>query len=435
MSIILWKYHIFNYLTSLFIPGIGHGLAYTPAIVVVGYYFDKYRTVASGIASVGAGVGMMSFPPLIQFFMDYYSWREIMVFISCLYAQICVFGALMMPLPLNDLDSTVEVKSDNSNVKPICSDNAQSQSTRNDDGGSLKEEIVNNGKTLEPGVHCCEKSLKPDHKPAPVMLSSSGLNAAHSLMHLNDISKNREALKLSSTSVYEKLSTCDHDGAHHKGNMNGSIDSLDMNGNPTRKVSSCSCSNIGLYFGTCCGYSCSCSKSGTLHFVFTGKFMIFCASIFMFGIGLSALYLHLSAFAIASGASETEASFLITLLGISSIISRVFTGVAGNDNSIDNTILYIGAFGIAGISTMICPSFGTSSNGRMVYALFFGFYGSCFNVLLAPLTVEIIGLKNLSMAFGIEMVVNGVAYFIGPPIAGWLFDVTKSYRGSFFLAG
>ena len=38
-------------------PGIGFGMMYLPSIVVVGFYFDKKRALATGIAVCGSGIG------------------------------------------------------------------------------------------------------------------------------------------------------------------------------------------------------------------------------------------------------------------------------------------------------------------------------------------------------------------------------------------
>ena len=38
--------------------GLGFGLIYVPAIVSVGFYFEKKRSIAMGIAVCGSGLGM-----------------------------------------------------------------------------------------------------------------------------------------------------------------------------------------------------------------------------------------------------------------------------------------------------------------------------------------------------------------------------------------
>ena len=305
--------------------GVGHGLAYTPAIVVVGYYFDHYRTAASGLASVGAGAGMLVFPILIEFMVTHYTWRETLVITACIYMQIVVFGALMRPLDLSQLQ---------------------------------KEAIE------------MERTVTGEF---------NGVGGAGSSLN------GSPARRVSPT------------GSHATVSSTRTIRCMHL---PRRRIL------------TFCAFKQSLKKLTQM------KFLIFCWSIFTFGIGLSALYLHLSAFMMSKGASERESMLMLSITGVASIISRVITGIAGNDHSIDNLILYIGTFGITGIATLFCPVLGVTYTGRVAYAIVLGFYGSCFNVLLAPLTVELIGLQYLTTAFGIEMVVNGIAYLLGPPIAG-----------------
>jgi len=40
-----------------FLKGIGFGLIYVPSIVSVGFYFEKKRSLAMGIAVCGSGLG------------------------------------------------------------------------------------------------------------------------------------------------------------------------------------------------------------------------------------------------------------------------------------------------------------------------------------------------------------------------------------------
>uniref|UniRef100_A0A158PCL8 MFS domain-containing protein n=1 Tax=Angiostrongylus cantonensis TaxID=6313 RepID=A0A158PCL8_ANGCA len=60
-----------NIYTFMFIygvlGGVGFGMIYLPAIVVVGYYFESKRAIATGIAVAGSGVGTMVMPFLTEF--------------------------------------------------------------------------------------------------------------------------------------------------------------------------------------------------------------------------------------------------------------------------------------------------------------------------------------------------------------------------------
>ncbi len=57
------------------IGGIGFGLIYLPAIVSVGYYFEKKRALATGIAVCGSGFGTFVFAPLASLLLQHYDWK------------------------------------------------------------------------------------------------------------------------------------------------------------------------------------------------------------------------------------------------------------------------------------------------------------------------------------------------------------------------
>ena len=53
----------------------GFGLMYLPSIVIVGYYFDKKRALATGIAVCGSGIGTFIFGPFTRILLDEYGWK------------------------------------------------------------------------------------------------------------------------------------------------------------------------------------------------------------------------------------------------------------------------------------------------------------------------------------------------------------------------
>ena len=57
------------------VGGIGFGLIYLPAIVSVGYYFEKKRALATGIAVCGSGFGTFVFAPLAAMLLEHYDWK------------------------------------------------------------------------------------------------------------------------------------------------------------------------------------------------------------------------------------------------------------------------------------------------------------------------------------------------------------------------
>lgn len=81
-----------------FIGGIGFGMIYLPAVVCVGYYFETKRSLATGIAVCGSGVGTFAFAPLATTLLQYYDWKGANLILAGLILNCVIFGALMRPL-------------------------------------------------------------------------------------------------------------------------------------------------------------------------------------------------------------------------------------------------------------------------------------------------------------------------------------------------
>jgi hypothetical protein len=95
--------------------GAGFGLMYLPAIVMVGYYFERRRAFATGIAVCGSGIGAFVFAPLCEKLIETYSWKGATWIIAgvCLNGVAC--GALFRPLEVVPRKRSRETIS-NSNV-------------------------------------------------------------------------------------------------------------------------------------------------------------------------------------------------------------------------------------------------------------------------------------------------------------------------------
>ncbi|KAH9630090.1 hypothetical protein HF086_004796 [Spodoptera exigua] len=81
------------------IGGLGFGMIYLPSVVAVGYYFESRRSLATGIAVCGSGVGTFSFAPLAALLLNEFgSWQNANLLLAGLILNCAVFGALMRPL-------------------------------------------------------------------------------------------------------------------------------------------------------------------------------------------------------------------------------------------------------------------------------------------------------------------------------------------------
>ena len=96
---ILIKQILFIFITKF--SGFGFGLMYLPAIVMVGFYFDKRRAFATGVAVCGSGIGGFIFAPLCEMLLRLYGWKGATWIIGGICLNGMVFGALFRPLDQN----------------------------------------------------------------------------------------------------------------------------------------------------------------------------------------------------------------------------------------------------------------------------------------------------------------------------------------------
>ncbi|CAH2004158.1 unnamed protein product [Acanthoscelides obtectus] len=81
-----------------FMGGLGFGFMYLPAVVCVGYYFDTKRSLATGIAVCGSGVGTFAIAPVAQYLIDNFGWKGTNLVFAGVIGTCVLFGALMKPL-------------------------------------------------------------------------------------------------------------------------------------------------------------------------------------------------------------------------------------------------------------------------------------------------------------------------------------------------
>lgn len=84
-------FHI-HYKINLF-PGIGFGFIYVPSIISIGFYFERWRALATGIAVCGSGIGTFAFAPLSEVLINHLGWRGALLFQGGLVLMCVIYGA------------------------------------------------------------------------------------------------------------------------------------------------------------------------------------------------------------------------------------------------------------------------------------------------------------------------------------------------------
>lgn len=88
----------------------------------------------------------------------------------------------------------------------------------------------------------------------------------------------------------------------------------------------------------------------------------------------------------------------------------------------------------SGLCVLVFP-FCQSYAALVVVSLLFGLFVSAYVSLTSIILVDLLGLDNLTSAFGLLVLFRGVSTLIGPPLAGSLYDATQSFDISFYISG
>lgn len=74
--------------------GIGFGLIYVPAVIAVGFYFEKWRAMATGIAVCGSGIGTFVMAPIFASLISALGWKKTLLVQAAMSLCCIAFGVL-----------------------------------------------------------------------------------------------------------------------------------------------------------------------------------------------------------------------------------------------------------------------------------------------------------------------------------------------------
>lgn len=124
---------------------------------------------------------------------------------------------------------------------------------------------------------------------------------------------------------------------------------------------------------------------------------------------------------------------LVAIMGLSSTAGRLIIGRAAQ--TYPQLFLIQLSMVVSGLSVVALAMLPAVELVLVLVAAFFGFFAGSVVALIAPILVDLIGIQNLPLGFGLAAAVQSPGVFLCPPVIGWLRDYTGSYFLPFLLPG
>ncbi|XP_017787533.1 PREDICTED: monocarboxylate transporter 13-like [Habropoda laboriosa] len=369
--------------------GLGFGLIYLPAIVSVTCYFEKYRSLATGIAVCGSGLGTLIFAPCLDYLIALYGWRGTMLICSGIVLNCTVLGILFRPLETN---------------KPIKRSSSEKSLPISKKGLREYSNSLNSKKLHSVSFRKEENSTGIKSLSQPVLISNDAIQQDN----FENISK-QQSVFFSITLLIRGLASLPNKTEHTK------AENREFKVYIERKINTL-------------------QEKLDISVLKDPVFILFTFSNFCTSIGFYVPYVYVLPQAEEQGIDKKDASYLLAVIGIANTVGRIILGYVSDKPWVNRLLIYNLCLTICGISTIL-STFCTSFESFILYSFMFGFTSGAYVGLTSVILVDLLGLNRLTNAFGQLLLFQGFASLLGPPIAGWLYDALESYNPGFFTAG
>ncbi|CAG9801614.1 unnamed protein product [Chironomus riparius] len=146
-------------------------------------------------------------------------------------------------------------------------------------------------------------------------------------------------------------------------------------------------------------------------------------------------YFYITEYLLKFNYTEEASAYLISVIGIFNTFGMVSLGWIGDQQWCNVTKTYAFCLFLCGISMFAIPLATWSYTFLMTLCAIFGVtFGSSFS-FTPMITSRLVDMDDFTLAYGLILLVQGIGSLIGPPLSGWIFDVTNRWDYSFYLGG
>ena len=323
--------------------GLGLGMAYLPSIVAVSFYFEKRRSLATGIAVCGSGIGTFIFAPLTNALLSEYSWKGTVLIEAAILLNCILCGMVFRPLNIPkkpDLAKEEAVAEE----KPTNTIRAEESKMAVKSASTLELPQTSQDVQRRRQFSESQKSGTPGTSSTQLAgpMARKDVFYTKSLDHIPQYVANRDEYVRSMTSLKEEP-----DSQPDKGCLAKIGITKEMR-HTVREMM-----DFRLFLDV--------------------VFILFAVSNLLTSIGFVVPYIFLPNRGLRLQFTKTEASWLISVVGISNTIGRVVFGYIADMKCVNRLMLYNTVLVICGICSMFSVLLKTFPL-QLCYSFSFGFF-------------------------------------------------------------
>lgn len=332
-------------------------MAYLPAIVAVSFWFEKKRSLATGLAVCGSGIGTFLFAPLTQVLLTEYGWKGTVLVESAILLNCILCGALFRPVDPPPISTDEEMKplntvSSSTNDAKIPADKTASSASNKPAVTASMPDVSRSGNPPSRKRVLSESHSKQQQSSEVVHLRKDAFYPGP-LQNIPLYNKDKQEYHRSMTSVKEKVEDGDDSSRCF--------------------LSRCLPVNVRR----------ECSEMMDITLLLDVAFLLFCISNLLTSIGFCVPYIFLPDRAMkmewAQHGDESHnkqmSSFLISIVGISNTVGRVIFGWLADRKFVNRLMLYntvLVLCGIISIASSLCFNYALMAVYSGLFGLFIG---------------------------------------------------------------
>ncbi|XP_060946889.1 solute carrier family 16 member 6b isoform X2 [Limanda limanda] len=368
------------YITIGIVSGLGYCLTFLPTVTILAQYFSRRRALVISAASSGESLAIFAFAPALTTLKVRIGWRFCLVILGILQASVIGWGLLLCPIIIEPK----LVKEDNESDKD--SHSLKEQQTVYELENEQTRTSISSGVSEDSGV----TSLSASN----VDLRTAGAdNKAPVEMKVQDKEGQEPSHPTPVKEMYE-------------------VERAEVEAGPLKPSSS-----KLLDF--------SMLKDGA--FIWYSLFGLFAT------LGFFAPQLYIIELSKSRGVEPSMASYMLSVMAVAEIFGRLSIGVVLNKVSCRKTLVLLGCvvlLCLVLVAFAIVWEFWGLVVCCALYGYFMGTVGSTHIPMLAE--EDVVGIQKMPSSIGVYVFIQSFAGLAGPPLGGWLVDVTQNYGAAFY---